>query len=337
MDDDSGNYGDARLKERLERYGHKEKEMVVKCLLSCVAWFPPEGKMSLTRDILDADTDETLYKVYKNLYTGLFTPMKATSALGSVSASPHPNRQKNVYRIAVPIDESQSRAATFRDHLLRRDGHRCVITKWVEKGYHQHAGYSRDVPQSRVEAAPIVPFAYGSWDGEAAHHYLAKRWEVLYRCFPSVRRTGLSAENINSPKNGLCLQSDLRHAFGQFSMAFKATGVKDQYELKVYRSANAEVDVIIGQTGMVTFKQATGYKDIPLPDADILECHYRLAEILNATGLGKEINWHFENWNRMRRAPEAGQLTEDGSTDLTSYLEAAFWWAASPASPVLSV
>lgn len=52
---------------------------------------------------------------------------------------------------------------------------------------------------------------------------MTKAWEVLYRCFPNVRKARMDVESINDISNGISLAEYLHAAFGHFSLAFKAT------------------------------------------------------------------------------------------------------------------
>ncbi|RAK99966.1 HNH endonuclease signature motif containing protein [Aspergillus ibericus CBS 121593] len=326
MDDNAGKIQDTLVNERLEQYDHKKKETVVKCLQSCVSWFPPGGRASLIRDILKADSDEFLYDVYDTLMTGLLIPMKETCRQASVFASPHSKREANVDLVASTIAEPQYRSTTFRDTLLKRDDYRCVVSGHVDPDYYEQMGLPEDVLNSDLEGAHIIPFSYASWRGEGVPDDAPKVWEVLFRCFPEVRGSTLEVDTINSPENGLTLTVNLHRAFGRFKIAFKATGIKDQYEIKSYKRLNSVELSMIPKNRLVTFRQAEGHKDIPLPNPILLDCHYRIAEILDASGLREVIERSLDYWDQIRRDPQAGQLREDGSTHLTNYLEAAFWW-----------
>ncbi|OOF90161.1 hypothetical protein ASPCADRAFT_10910 [Aspergillus carbonarius ITEM 5010] len=330
---ESGRDRDAELKERLDKYDYKERGNVVNCLLSCATRFPPEGKVSLVRDILGANSDKMLYDLYRNVYTALLVPMKTASRRGSVSSSPLPKRQRNAGLVASTINESQTRTRVFRDILLKRDDYRCVVSGCVDPEYHQQMGLPADVPDIKLEGAHIIPFSYGCWKGKGVPEDVANIWELLYRCFPGVRRAALTIGTINSPENGLSLTVLLHSAFGNFRIAFKETDIKHQYEVKSYGYLNYYERQMIPSNRLVTFRQAEGHKDIPLPDPVLLDCHYRIAEILHATGLAEVIDRDFDRWDEMRRAPNAAQLREDGSTDITRYLEAAFWWAPAQNDP----
>lgn len=52
---------------------------------------------------------------------------------------------------------------------------------------------------------------------------IANAWEVLWRCFPNVRKAGMQVESINDISNGISLTDYIHTQFGKFSLAFKAT------------------------------------------------------------------------------------------------------------------
>ncbi|PWY81703.1 hypothetical protein BO94DRAFT_536927 [Aspergillus sclerotioniger CBS 115572] len=333
MEEESDKDREAEAMERVHNYDYKEKENVVNCLLSCAKWFPEAGKMSLVRDILRADSDKMLYAVYRNFYTALFVPMKAASRQPSVDPSPVPKRQQNAELVASTIDKLQTRIASFPENVFKRDDYRCVVSGDVDSKYHQQMGLPEDVRDIKLNGAHIIPFSYGSWKEKGVPENVASIWEMLYRCFPGVRRACLTVDTINSPENGLTMNVLLHAAFGEFRVAFKETDIKHQYEIKTYGHTTYYERQMIPTDRLVTFTQAEGHKDIPLPDPALLNCHYRVAEILHATGLAEVIDRDYDRWNELRHAPSGAQLQEDGSTDLTHYLDAAFWWAVTPTSP----
>jgi len=63
---------------------------------------------------------------------------------------------------------------------------------------------------------------------------------------------------------------------------------------------------------------------LALPNPDFLDCHYRLAEILNASGMAESIEQHFQDWDDIKARSSEG-LREDGATDIARILEAGLW------------
>ncbi|CRG84332.1 hypothetical protein PISL3812_01629 [Talaromyces islandicus] len=214
--------------------------------------------------------------------------------------------EENVDIVASTLDEGKSREQSFRDGVLKRDDNRCVITGEMDLSHWEELGSPDDEDTVLVEAAHIIPFSYGSrensrsviypWNSSYASMLIktngppyekAKIWEVLYRWFPSVRQVGLTAENIDAVSNGISLRDSLHIRFGAFSLAFKPTDTANVYEIKTFKNFPAKEKVLLlPKDGLVEFKQANDAQDLRLPERALLECHYSVAEILNASGLG---------------------------------------------------
>lgn len=74
----------------------------------------------------------------------------------------------------------------------------------------------------------------------------------------------------------------------------------------------------------VTFRAAGGF---PTPEPALLECHYTLAQVFNATGMGEEIDLKIRHWEDLKEEFSGCSLAADGSTDVGSLIEAgmAMW------------
>ncbi|KAL2825450.1 hypothetical protein BDW59DRAFT_161677 [Aspergillus cavernicola] len=297
-------------------------------LLALLEWLPQEGKESVAKDINEAKTDDALWEVFQNLVTGLLRPMKArTSTNNSITPSPHSHRRSNSEIVASTLTEAQSRDDRFRQNCLRRDGDRCVISKSMSVDAWTELGRPADVRSTFVEAAHIIPFSYASWDkSSAAPTGIADTWEVLFRCFPAVRRTGLQAETINELYNGLTLERNLHLVFGDFRIAFVATvETPHQYKVKAYPSCPTDILQQLPKDMLVQFEKAKGAERLPLPDPACLDCHYRLAEILNASAMGDYIDKKLKDWRDLKGSTGPGHLSANGSTEITELLQVAFW------------
>ncbi|PYI04449.1 hypothetical protein BO78DRAFT_289558, partial [Aspergillus sclerotiicarbonarius CBS 121057] len=300
---------ESQVTERLEKYKYADRDLLKSCLQSCMSWFPIDGRQRLARHILDADNDRSLYAIYKALLTGLFIPSTYQEPYTFVDFITKPSTNDPDHT-ASRDHAAQARYESFRDTLLKRNDHRCVVSDFLDIEQCDKMGYTTDVPSAELEAVCIIHFAYGPYRS---------------KCFSGVRQTGLSTERIYSPENGLSLELTLRKAFSKFSIAFKATGVENQYELKAFRRLDYVQRMLVPKSRIITFKQAKGCKNIPLPDARLLECHYRIAEIMNATGIAKVLDRHYNDWDSLRQGPDAQELEEDSSTDIGKYLQTALW------------
>ncbi|RAK99967.1 uncharacterized protein BO80DRAFT_476996 [Aspergillus ibericus CBS 121593] len=285
-----------QAKERLRNYHDAGQGLLKTCLHSCLTWFPIDSRQGLAESIIEAATDESLDVLYKDLLAGLFIPISISSAALPASRTPLPPMLQLLMDgdpdlVPLEKDASQARYETVRDTILERDAHVCAVTGWVDTEYHRKMGLPTEI-HSQVEVAFIIPFMYGSCRRKNLPQDFANCWDVLYRCFPEVRRIGLSAEGVDSPENGFALISCLRDAFKRFAMAFKPTSVKDQYELIMYQNIRHDEKLFIGKTRTVNFRRAKGCHAVPLPDPALFDCHYRIAEIVHASSLANVIDGH---------------------------------------------
>ncbi|KAG2016689.1 hypothetical protein GB937_006168 [Aspergillus fischeri] len=71
--------------------------------------------------------------------------------------------------------------------------------------------------------------------------------------------------------------------------------------------------------------QGLSHESTSLPNPVLLDCHFRIAEILNASGMSEFIDREIRDWETLKGGPDAYQLRPDGSTDVTRYLNAGLW------------
>jgi hypothetical protein len=60
---------------------------------------------------------------------------------------------------------SEVRDSEFRRDLLRRDGYRCCVTRWLEQKKWLDNGMPANELHDFLEAAHIIPFSFASWAG----------------------------------------------------------------------------------------------------------------------------------------------------------------------------
>lgn len=97
------------------------------------------------------------------------------------------------------------------------------------------------------------------------------------------------------------------------------------YEFKVFGDEYPTgAKPFLPENGHVTFARAEDAQDLELPNAALLDCHYRLAEILHASGMAELIESCLQDWENLKGSA-GGSLREDGGTDIGQFLRAALW------------
>ncbi|KAE8135355.1 hypothetical protein BDV38DRAFT_284990 [Aspergillus pseudotamarii] len=288
-------------RKRIARYQPQNRaydEMVKPSLCAFIDWLPEGGRESIARDCIKATTDDDLYQVFKNLFTGLAIPMKTRSKLPSVTDSPDPNRQNNVEVIAGILDQFNTRGQDFHHGCLRRDSYKCVITGEMDTKHWESLGCPEGIDFAPTEGAHIIPFTYASWDTSTGR---AKAWEVLYRCFPG----------------------SVHDQFGPFNIVLQPTNLMNKYEVKYFYKYPPSDRRLLPET--IELKKAKDTEQLALPNRALLDCHYRLAEILNASGLGEIIERHADRWKNLKVSTYNAVIREDGGTNIGEFLDAGLW------------
>ncbi|KAK2799929.1 hypothetical protein FQN50_008322 [Emmonsiellopsis sp. PD_5] len=306
----------------------KNDDKVIPTLLALLEWLPDEGKTSFARDILDtSDNDDDLHAVFWNLVCGLLSPMKTTRGKTSVSSSPREMKENDEEVVGSSLPVPQSRDHKFRETCLRRDDYRCVVTRRMDTQRWEDLGCPSDVPFGDLEAAHIIPSVYASWNDHLTSPPMnvSKAWELLYRYFPTIKRVGVSVENINDPSNGIMLRGHIHSEFGKFRCAFVATETPHVYTLKTFPSFPSDFFHFLPTDRIVTMQQAVGAEDVDLPLPVILDCHHRIAEILNASGMGEVIEKLMREWEDVKTYGGHGSLDPLGRSDVSRILETALW------------
>ncbi|GAB1200955.1 hypothetical protein APSETT444_010336 [Aspergillus pseudonomiae] len=177
------------------------------------------------------------------------------------------------------------------------------VTGQMDTDYWETIGCPDDIYFGPTEGAHIIPFSYASWDKSSVEppNDNSSAWEVLWRCFPRVRREGLRVETINNLSNGITLRYSVHTEFGKFSIALKPADRDDTYEVKVFRRYPKLDRQLLPQSGYIELKKAHDAQDLDLPNRALLDCHYRLAEILNASGMAEVIERNFREWEDLKR------------------------------------
>lgn len=98
--------------------------------------------------------------------------------------------------------------------------------------------------------------------------------------------------------------------------------------MKKYRRFNSVLHPHVQRGAFVTLRQAAGHQDKPLPNRDFLDTHFRLCEIFHTSGLADEVEYNAKRWDQMQQEGCGRVLQEDGSTNLTEFLQVAFFGVA---------
>ncbi|KAJ6144877.1 hypothetical protein N7470_008772 [Penicillium chermesinum] len=119
-------------------------------------------------------------------------------------------------------------------------------------------------------------------------------WETLYRYFPEVRKV-IRSSAIDEIQNGLTLQGTMHYAFGHFQCTFEP---------------------------VVTFVDPTepewGSK---LPSRILLDCHYRLTKLFDASGIGEAIDKSLDSLKELK----TGSVLDRATTDVGSLIRFSVW------------
>lgn len=148
---------------------------------------------------------------------------------------------------------------------------------------------------------------------------VSRPWEILWRCLPSIRALGFDHENINSLWNSLTLTGWLHEHFGAFQIAFESTvstlpleelvcfialltrilkDVEKNYKVHVIKGASERYKTFFPPE--VRFRNHDQDKDRDLPSPILLDCHFRLAKILNASGMAAVFDFDFDEWEEVK-------------------------------------
>lgn len=95
--------------------------------------------------------------------------------------------------------------------------------------------------------------------------------------------------------------------------------------MKFYRGFTTGYRVFFPENDRVEIRSGPNAEDLALPNPAILDCHYRIAEILNASGMGKIIDRIIYDWENIRDSEGCGYLAPDGSSDLERLLSVGLW------------
>ncbi|KAG2022013.1 hypothetical protein GB937_004107 [Aspergillus fischeri] len=110
-------------------------------------------------------------------------------------------------------------------------------------------------------------------------------------------------------------------------MTFVKTEEQTVYDIKIYTKVSSLLTMLLQSVDhKVKFQCSEGAENIPLPDPTFLDCHYRVAEIINAADLAPPIRNKIRDWRDLKKYGDTnGCLRSNGSTDITDILNTALW------------
>ncbi|KAJ5502908.1 hypothetical protein N7463_005782 [Penicillium fimorum] len=289
---------DARVKIQAYENQSLRDETPVKKRLECIYH---AGRTALARDVIEISSNRKLYDVFLNLFTGLAAPILIQSG------------RSTSITVASTLDQPKQRDPSFAAQPQLRDSYRCVITGQLNTGQWGREGEPGHVFHGPTEGAHIIPFA-----GVRSAKRYVKYLDFTIQVFPALPEI-LSAEEINTLRNGIILRDSVHTQFGKLTIALKPTGIKNEYEVKTYqRYPPADISAIPSDR-RVRLLPNTEYE---IPSPAILDAHWRMCEIFNASAMGEAIERHLRDWEELRGS-ECAVVREDGTTDLASLLDIA--------------
>ena len=79
--------------------------------------------------------------------------------------------------------------------------------------------------------------------------------------------------------------------------------IDNVYELKLYNRFPSLYERVFPKKSLVEFARAENIQDLKHPNATLLDCHYRLAEILNASGMARLVDNYLWDYGYIEGSP----------------------------------
>ncbi|KAI9925089.1 hypothetical protein ASPWEDRAFT_72238 [Aspergillus wentii DTO 134E9] len=301
------------MQEKLDLYQPSTPDDdAVKVLRETFRYLPADGRVNLVSDVTGCETDTHLKQLAESIVSGILVPLKAMGKKAQITPSPRSNAQEAVDSTSIamtdPIVREQQR---LRRECLQREGNRCAVSG-VYNAEHMATAPS-NVITANLEAAHVIPFALGIFKNENERQRIATIWTYLHRYFPCLlSRIGFDYESLNKVENVMMLEKLLHGEFGAFNWTLEATETVNYYTIKTFPRLPTILQFHLPANRSIQLKSHDGRW--PLPDPSLLAVHAAIANILNATGRGEEID------RILRDYGESGGLSADGRTDVSQLL-----------------
>ncbi|KAL7627193.1 hypothetical protein AAE478_003969 [Parahypoxylon ruwenzoriense] len=282
-----------------------------KVLRTFVMKLPKGGQLALMSEIrLFKDDPAKLRQLRNFLVDAILKPMMAAGGKNPktpITPALHSNEKDDIFSSTGTVEASfRKDQGLLKADCLRREGYRCALTGWVD-------GKSRNkVPGSEGEmvitqCAHILPFALRNFDEQSAQETQNKAtiWWALYRYFPDLKDL-IGPGSINQRQNALMMYIALHAEFGNFNLAFEPLGNNRYRACWLTYRGHGVPDVIT---------LASNDPSVPLPNPKYFWVHFRIAEILDASGIREKIEdaWEKEAW-------DSENIEPSGSIDIGSIL-----------------
>ncbi|KAF3806886.1 hypothetical protein GCG54_00007136 [Colletotrichum gloeosporioides] len=275
------------------------------------------GAISLMTDIKKIGRDQVKLRAFSRyLIDTILKPMKLASmvnsvALASTPALPNFNATSSITQLAEP---ARGRREILKDECLLRDGFRCA--------------YSHCSDYESIMEGLFVPPAGMPAGGTHLSHPLGslttpiksreKRWPMFGMLYTDTSLDWggkIGPDSLNQHQNLITFHTGVREDYDDHRLALNPVDGKiNKYEIKNLQGAPFAVKPPQGHREVMTLVSFDNR--YPLPEPEFFRAHYQIAKILDATGIGVNIEAEI---NASYYDPE--NLSPDGSTDLGSILK----------------
>ncbi|KAI2626518.1 hypothetical protein GGR54DRAFT_637090 [Hypoxylon sp. NC1633] len=269
-------------------------------LRTFVMKLPKDGQLALMSEIYHLKDDGARLRQLRNfLVDAILKPMMAAG--GKSPRTPIPS-------MATTIKPSfRDEQASLKADCLRREDYRCALSRVLDENTENHPAAER---MAKTHCAHILPFALRHFDDQNAPETENKAtiWWALYRYFPDLKDL-IGPSSISQCQNVLTLITPLHEEFGNFNLGLEPLG-DNQYRV-CWMKYVSFYDTLAPK--IVTLKSRD--PSVQLPNPAYIWVHYRIAEILDVSGIGKKIE---DTWKECIWDPD--NIEPYGSTDIGSVL-----------------
>ncbi|KAK3940786.1 hypothetical protein QBC46DRAFT_312764 [Diplogelasinospora grovesii] len=274
---------------------------------------PKDGQLALMSEIQLLKNDAARLRQLRNfLVDTILKPIMAAGGKNPktpITPSPYPGAKDAIPSSMSKIEPSfRKDQASLKADCLRREGYRCALTNKVDRNTKNQALLGAGARTVLTQCAHILPFALRNFNEQNAQETENKAtiWWALYRYFPDLKDL-IGPDSINQRQNALTMLGDLHREFGDFNLALEPLGNNRYRVCWMTSPGNYGVPEIITLT--------SNDLSIPLPDPKYLWVHFRIAEVLEVSGVGKTIADALE-----KEAWDPENIEPNGSSDIGSIL-----------------